>query len=539
MKRTLLTLSLLALGYASFAQTAFTPGNLAVVQAGTDGASPVETKGMTIHVKEFTRSGSLVQTIDVTSSGTNAVVFGTPAATTEGASSLSYDKNYLTFMGYNADAGTDALATSTSASVKRTAVVFTADGNYSIAKFDVFDTKSPRTIVTNNGTDFWMGGGSTGLQYGTTASETVTNIIPNGIMTAYRYVTIFNNKLYFSTSNNSTGGSAIVVRIGEVSGGLPTSEPSTPVYTALSGLPTATIVPHSFVFFDTDNNGTPDLLYVGLDDGLQKYAYSSGTWVDKGKTATSKNLKGLTGYIATGSTDVTIYGILDTGVGNKVVSFVDNAGFTTNISATQTDLITAPTGTIFKGLTFTPGTTQASLPVTLTSFNGRQQLQTVKLNWATASEQNNSHFNVLRANDSKKFTTIGKVDGNGTTNMAQQYTFTDNNPYGGNNYYQLEQVDFDGKTQKSEVVAVKTDIKDKTLRIKADGDQLEATIYADGAGAASLSIANVSGQKVYNDKLQLTNGYNQHSVNIAQLQAGVYIATVVVNGKAYSQKFIR
>lgn len=533
MKKSLLTVGLLALGYAGYAQDAFKPGNLVVVQAGDDATT--ETAGMTIHVKEITRAGNLVQKISLTSSGANSVVFGTPNATTEGASTLSYDRQYLTFMGYNADAGTPDLAGSTSASVNRTAVVFKADGTYSIAKFEVFNKQSPRSIVTNDGTDFWMAGGSTGLQYGTTASATTTTLIANGTLSAYRYVSIFNNKLYFSTSNTGTPA----VRIGEVANianALPTAATT---YTSLTGLPTATIVPHSFVFFDTDNNGTPDLLYVGLDDGLQKYAYISGTWVDKGKTTTTGNLKGLTGYIATGSTEVNIYGIIGTGVKNKIVSFVDDAGFTTNISASATDLLTAPDKAVFKGLTFTPGTTQASLPVNLTSFQGRQQLQSVKLNWATASEQNNSHFNVLRANDSKKFKAIGKVAGNGTTATAQKYAFTDNNPYGGNNYYQLEQVDFDGKAQKSEVVVVKTDIKDKTLSISKDGNELEATIYADGAGAGTFAMVNISGQKIYESKLQLSNGYNQHRINVAQLQPGVYIATVIINGKIHSQKFVR
>jgi len=76
-------------------------------------------------------------------------------------------------------------------------------------------------------------------------------------------------------------------------------------------------------------------------------------------------------------------------------------------------------------------------PVELTSFTATVD-NSVILNWATATELNNSGFEVQRNEE-----TIGFVDGNGSTTYPCQYTYTDN-PTDGTYTYRLKQVDFDG-----------------------------------------------------------------------------------------------
>jgi hypothetical protein len=68
---------------------------------------------------------------------------------------------------------------------------------------------------------------------------------------------------------------------------------------------------------------------------------------------------------------------------------------------------------------------------------------------------------------------------------------------------------------------------------------LEATIYVDEAATAQFYINNVSGQKILKTKLQVSNGYNQQSIDLSKINAGVYIATVVINGNKHTLKFVR
>jgi len=86
------------------------------------------------------------------------------------------------------------------------------------------------------------------------------------------------------------------------------------------------------------------------------------------------------------------------------------------------------------------------LPVSFLYFNARKQGKTVALlNWKTAQESNSSHFDVERSTDAVNFSYIGKVNAKGYTNTESSYSFTDNAPAKGLNYYRLKQVDKDGR----------------------------------------------------------------------------------------------
>lgn len=88
------------------------------------------------------------------------------------------------------------------------------------------------------------------------------------------------------------------------------------------------------------------------------------------------------------------------------------------------------------------------LPVTLLDFKVSKVTQTsIELTWATASEYNNSHFEVLRSSDGKNWKEVGFVDGIGTNETNRSYSFIDNNPLHGISFYILRQVDFDGKRE--------------------------------------------------------------------------------------------
>ncbi|WP_375560079.1 T9SS type A sorting domain-containing protein [Bernardetia sp. OM2101] len=84
------------------------------------------------------------------------------------------------------------------------------------------------------------------------------------------------------------------------------------------------------------------------------------------------------------------------------------------------------------------------LPVFLTFFNIESKESDVVLRWETSSEYNNSHFFIERSSKGDDFQIIGSVAGQGTTNKAQNYEWTDPAPLDGGTYYRLRQVDSDG-----------------------------------------------------------------------------------------------
>ncbi len=144
----------------------------------------------------------------------------------------------------------------------------------------------------------------------------------------------------------------------------------------------------------------------------------------------------------------------------------DAAGNWLDLGGTGTG---APTGSITSTVPFTSfsdfalASTEASgalgnnpLPVTLTSFTARRQAAGVQLQWATATELNNSYFEAQRSTDGQLFGALAKVPGHGSSTNPQAYTFLDKNaPTGTTLYYRLRQVDADGTASYSPVAAVR------------------------------------------------------------------------------------
>ncbi len=93
------------------------------------------------------------------------------------------------------------------------------------------------------------------------------------------------------------------------------------------------------------------------------------------------------------------------------------------------------------------------IPVELTSFTANVNGNDVQLNWSTASETNNSGFEVER-NSGHGFVTIAFIEGFGTTSEVNNYSYADNSLNVGSYSYRLKQVDLDGTFSYSNVAAV-------------------------------------------------------------------------------------
>ena len=102
---------------------------------------------------------------------------------------------------------------------------------------------------------------------------------------------------------------------------------------------------------------------------------------------------------------------------------------------------------------FTVGAALA-LPVELLSFTAKKEGNVSRIAFSTATETNNARFIIERSADARAFTAIGQVLGAGTTQVRHDYTFVDEKPLTGTNYYRLRQVDYDGRESWSAVVGV-------------------------------------------------------------------------------------
>lgn len=179
------------------------------------------------------------------------------------------------------------------------------------------------------------------------------------------------------------------------------------------------------------------------------------------------------------------------------------------------------------------------LPVDLKLFNGKNTTNGVNLTWETASERNNSRFDILRSSDKDNFNIISSVFGKGNSSTFSKYNYLDIQPLAGVNYYKLNQIDFDGKINPSNIITINTGFSDNTLNIYNNENDLKLTINAIKAGKATLQLFDISGRKMIDKNINLENGLNLNTIDISDFIKGVYVVRVIISNQVLSQKFVK
>lgn len=181
----------------------------------------------------------------------------------------------------------------------------------------------------------------------------------------------------------------------------------------------------------------------------------------------------------------------------------------------------------------------ATLPVTFTSFSAKQVNARVELNWQTATEQNNSHFELLRSQNAVDFNVIGKVKSKGDSRVKQEYVFNDNNPYAGVSYYKLRQLDNDGTVAEfPQIKVVDIVLIDGRLKIiKTFDGQYFLSMPKFPSSPKEIVITDVTGKKIYSQKLIMEKGNNSVKLGV-NLQKGVYVAVLKGDTESMASKFL-
>ena len=179
------------------------------------------------------------------------------------------------------------------------------------------------------------------------------------------------------------------------------------------------------------------------------------------------------------------------------------------------------------------------LPVELLHFQGKQELNSIKLNWTTASEKNNSHYELLwKSNEDSNFKLLTSIGGKGNTDDLTHYSYLHTSPTGGTNYYQLKQIDFDGRSQEYKIISVKADFQKMTFNIiQVSETSAAAVMDSDTNETGILSIFDLNGKKIAEVDLMISKGNNRVTIP-ANLSSGMYVARLQMANSLVSRKFI-
>jgi hypothetical protein len=136
-------------------------------------------------------------------------------------------------------------------------------------------------------------------------------------------------------------------------------------------------------------------------------------------------------------------------------SWVNHSNGGTTGTATNGTIVTSGAVTSFSPFTLASVSLANPLPVELTWFKASiTKSGTGLLEWHTASELNNDHFEIERSINGIDFTYLGSIEGSGTTSRANDYQFEDVDPILSLVYYRLKQVDFNGEFEYSSIVSL-------------------------------------------------------------------------------------
>lgn len=197
---------------------------------------------------------------------------------------------------------------------------------------------------------------------------------------------------------------------------------------------------------------------------------------------------------------------------------------------------------------FCPEPECSALPIELSSFDATEENCAVVIDWSTASELNNDHFLLEKSTDGETFTTIATINGAGTTNQAQSYSYTDTKA-SAMNYYRLTQVDTDGTATTSKTITLRSSCFEEgsvftmselypnpvtagpvTINLYTEIDVMDAEII----------ITDVTGRMIHRETASINIGANNLTFDSGLFTAGTYFAQVISeNYRTNAKKFVK
>jgi len=170
----------------------------------------------------------------------------------------------------------------------------------------------------------------------------------------------------------------------------------------------------------------------------------------------------------------------------------------------------------------------AVLPIKIDGFSLKQnQSNQTLIQWSTLGELNSSHFEVLRSNDTKYWTTIGTVTAAGSSSARKTYSFLDQHLSTKNRiiYYRIKSVDLSQFFTLTETKSIQfghgallnlsnTLVNDRLI-VEYDGMEQQQFEFR---------ILDIQGRTISISKLSLPEGRGKHDISsgIANLPAGIY-----------------
>lgn len=180
----------------------------------------------------------------------------------------------------------------------------------------------------------------------------------------------------------------------------------------------------------------------------------------------------------------------------------------------------------------TTGLTNQPLPVTLVSFTGYYLDDSPFLKWTTATEINNDFFVVEKSTNAIVWENVGTVKGAGNSSSLAYYSFKVKEPINDVTYFRLKQVDYDGKTEYSKFITLKSKASQLgglkiypnpctgTINLYYTGEDLDNTF---------ITVFNTAGECILKTLFK-------NELDVSTVPSGLYYLQIVNSDESITEK---
>ncbi|MCU7375751.1 T9SS type A sorting domain-containing protein [Paucibacter sp. O1-1] len=153
------------------------------------------------------------------------------------------------------------------------------------------------------------------------------------------------------------------------------------------------------------------------------------------------------------------------------------------------------------------------------------------MTWNTSSETNSERFDIEHSINGKEWTKIGSIAAHGESSTTKFYSFRDNSPISGDNFYRLKMMDSDGTFAYSHIENLHFDNSIKVYPNPVISDKLHLDTPEK---VSQVQIYDLSGNVFYSGKTE--NGM----ISTSHLAAGIYIVQITAtNGAVSTHRIIK
>lgn len=284
----------------------------------------------------------------------------------------------------------------------------------------------------------------------------------------------------------------------------------------------------------TDANGTPNfdpMIGVGIDTNLQYVVYTRDS---------------------IGNERLFVNGML-MGSGTRSGSFSNS--WTGNVTLCLANEISGPNrkwlGTLYQFAVYNRSLSTGEIaerytaacgnfvlpvfPIELVQFEGEKQGESAFLTWTISAPQEGGIFRIERSADDQVFERLDDIE----AGNAVDFSFIDEQPHAGMNYYRLQIMDKDGHTTYSKTVQLYFSAP-ISFSLFPNPTQGKLTLLnpANAAGAVQLTVYDVKGKKVFVMNWEEVQD-NTPVVDISVLPNSLYLYTIEYQEQILSGKFLK